>query len=144
MSSSILPPRHFCGLAAMVVCCLLCFLSACSKPGQGKISFGPPEVLVTEVLQQDVPVVKEWIGSLDGSVDADIRARVSGYLVSKDYKEGAVVRTGDLLFQIDPTAYQALLEQAKAALTQAQANQVQTEQTEKRMLELFAQKAESA
>jgi len=119
-------------------------LDACSRrEGSADLS-GPPEVLVTEVLQQDVPVVREWIGSLDGSVDADVRARVSGYLISKDYQEGAIVKTGDLLFQIDPAAYQALLEQAKAALTQAQANQVQTEQTKKRTLELFAQKAESA
>jgi len=139
-----LPPRHFSGLAAMFVCCLLCFLSACSKRGQEKISFGPPEVLVTEVLQQDVPVVKEWIGSLDGSVDADIRARVSGYLVSKNYQEGKLVKTGDLLFQIDPTIYEAAVEQAKAALAQAQANQLQTDQAEKRMLELYAQKVESA
>ena len=131
-------------LAVIALCGAVWLLDACSRrEGSADLS-GPPEVLVTEVLQQDVPVVREWIGSLDGSVDADVRARVSGYLISKDYKEGAVVRTGDLLFQIDPTTYQALLEQAKAALTQAQANQVQTGQTEKRMLELFAQKAESA
>ena len=128
----------------MFVCCLLCFLSACSKPGQGKPSFGPPEVLVTEVLQQDVPVIKEWIGSLDGSVDADVRARVSGYLVSQNYQEGRLVKTGDLLFQVDPTIYEAALEQAKAALAQAKANQLQTDQAEKRTLELFAQRVESA
>jgi membrane fusion protein (multidrug efflux system) len=101
-------------------------------------------VLVTEVLQQDVPVVREWIGSLDGSVNADVRPRVSGYLISQDYKEGAPVKAGDLLFQIDPTTYQAVLEQAKASLTQAKANQVQTEQTEKRVTALFAEKVESA
>jgi RND family efflux transporter MFP subunit len=131
-------------LAAGVLCCSVWFLSGCAKRGEGEIISGPPEVLVTEVLQQDVPVVREWIGSLDGSVDADVRARVSGYLISQNYKEGAPVKTGDLLFQIDPTTYQALLEQAKAALTQAQANQVQTELTEKRMTELFAQKVETA
>jgi RND family efflux transporter MFP subunit len=131
-------------LAAMFGYCLLCFLSACSKPEQGKLSFGPPEVLVTEVLQQDVPVIKEWIGSLDGSVDADVRARVSGYLVSQNYQEGRLVKTGDLLFQVDPTIYEAALEQAKAALAQAKANQLQTDQAEKRTLELFAQRVESA
>src|SRR6516165_2704615 len=131
-------------LAVIALCGAVGLLDACSRREESADLSGPPEVLVTEVLQQDVPVVREWIGSLAGSVDADVRARVSGYLISKDYKEGAVVKTGDLLFQIDPTTYQALLEQAKAALTQAQANQVQTGQTEKRMLELFAQKAESA
>ena len=123
---------------------LCCVVSACSKPGQENNAFGPPEVLVTEVLQQDVPVVREWIGSLDGSVNADIRARVSGYLISQDYKEGRLVKTGDQLFQIDPTTYEAALEQAKAALAQAKANQVQTDQAEQRMRELFAQKVESA
>jgi membrane fusion protein (multidrug efflux system) len=131
-------------LAAMLGYCLLWFLSACSKPEQGKLSFGPPEVLVTEVLQQDVPVIKEWIGSLDGSVDADVRARVSGYLVSQNYQEGRLVKTGDLLFQVDPTIYEAALEQAKAGLAQAKANQLQTDQAEKRTLELFAQRVESA
>ena len=130
--------------ALIALCGAVSLLDACSKREGAADLSGPPEVLVTEVLQQDVPVVREWIGSLDGSVNADVRARVSGYLISKDYKEGAVVKTGDLLFQIDPTSYQALLEQAKAALTQAQANQVQTEQTERRMVELFVQKAESA
>ncbi|MGA8659679.1 MAG: efflux RND transporter periplasmic adaptor subunit [Chthoniobacterales bacterium] len=131
-------------LAPIVPCCFVLFLSACSKREQGDNSFGPPEVLVTEVLQQDVPVIREWIGSLDGSVNADIRARVSGYLISQDYKEGRLVKTGDLLFQIDPTTYEAALEQTKAAFAQAKANQVQTEQAEQRMRELFAQKVESA
>jgi membrane fusion protein, multidrug efflux system len=96
-----------------------------------------------EVAQQDVPVVREWIGSLDGSVNADVRARVSAHLISKDYKEGAVVQKGDLLFEIDPSTYEAALEQAKSSLAQAQANQLQTEQTEKRETELFEKNVES-
>ena len=99
---------------------------------------------MTEAIQQDVPVVREWIGSLDGSVDADVRARVSGYLISQNYKEGAVVKEGDLLFQVDPSFYEAAVEQAKAGLAQAQANQLQTEQTEQREVQLYNQKAESA
>jgi RND family efflux transporter MFP subunit len=131
-------------LYVVVASCSVWLLTACSKRGQENVLSGPPEVLVTEVLQRDVPVIREWIGSLDGSVNADVRPRVSGYLISQDYKEGAPVKAGDLLFQIDPTTYQAVLEQAKASLTQAKANQVQTEQTEKRVTELFAQKVESA
>jgi membrane fusion protein (multidrug efflux system) len=104
---------------------------------------GPQEVLVTDVIQQDVPVVREWIGSLDGSVNADVRTRVSGYLVSQNYKEGTLVHQGDLLFQIDPSTYEAAVEQAKSALAQAQANQLQAEQTEKRETQLFEQKVES-
>jgi membrane fusion protein (multidrug efflux system) len=117
--------------------------AGCSKPGIGENSFGPPEVLVTEVVQQDVPVVREWIGSLDGSTNADIRARVSGYLISKDYKEGRVVQKGEPLFEIDPSVYEAAVEQAKAAVAQAMANQLQADQTEKREVGLFEQKVES-
>jgi RND family efflux transporter MFP subunit len=119
-------------------------LAGCSKSGTRGIASGPPEVLVTEAVQQDVPIVREWIGSLDGSVDADVRARVSGYLLSQNYKEGVVVKEGDLLFQVDPTFYEAAVEQAKAGLAQAQANQLQTEQTEQRETQLFEQKVEPA
>jgi membrane fusion protein, multidrug efflux system len=120
-------------------------LSSCSKSNQAaEILSSPPEVLITDVVQKDVPVIREWIGSLDGSVNADIRARVSGYVTSLNYKEGGLAQKGDLLFQIDPTTYEAALEQAKAALTQAQANQVQTEQTEKREIQLYDEKVESA
>jgi membrane fusion protein, multidrug efflux system len=119
-------------------------LSGCSKSGSEPPRFGPQEVLVTEVIQKDVPIVKEWIGSLDGSVNADIRARVSGYLVSQNYKEGTLVHQGDLLFQIDPSTYEAVVEQAKSALAQSQANQLQADQTEKRETQLFEQKVESA
>ena len=121
----------------------LALLSACSKPATNAALDQPQEVLTMQVLQQDVPVVREWIGSLDGSVNADVRARVSAHLISKDYKEGAVVQKGDLLFEIDPSTYEAALEQAKASLAQAQANQLQTDQTEKRETELFEKNVES-
>ncbi len=126
----------FCGVLAMLN-------SGCSKPGSEESRLGPQEVLVTEVVQKDVPVVREWIGSLDGSVNADIRARVSGYLVSQNYKEGTLVHQGDLLFQIDPSTYEAAVEQAKSAVSQSEANQLQAEQTEKRETQLFEQKVES-
>src|SRR5260221_1322029 len=135
---SLISARSLARLSAAVV-----LFSACSKPSTNAVLDKPQEVLVMEVAQQDVPVVREWIGSLDGSVNADIRARVSGHLISKDYKEGAVVQKGDLLFQIDPSTYQAALEQAKSSLAQAQANQLQTEQTEQRETELFEKKVES-
>src|ERR1700730_2645259 len=131
-------------LSSLLLCCAIApFLSGCTKKGPDASSFGAPEVLVTEVLQQDVPVVREWIGSLDGSVNADIRARVSGYLISQNYKEGTLVHQGDLLFQIDPSTYEAAVEQAKSAVAQSEANQLQSEQTEKRETQLFGQKVES-
>ncbi|MBV8212457.1 MAG: efflux RND transporter periplasmic adaptor subunit [Verrucomicrobia bacterium] len=127
----------------IVLITIVTVFSGCSKSGNDNLNTGPPEVLVTEVVQKDVPVVREWIGSLDGSVDADVRARVSGYLISQNYKEGTVVNKGDLLFQVDPSVYEAAVEQAKASLAQAEANQLQTEQTEQRETQLFQQKVES-
>ena len=120
------------------------FLSGCSKKGPGaKARSERLRCWLRKCIQQDVPVVKEWIGSLDGSVNADIRARVSGYLVSQNYKEGTLVHQGDLLFQIDPSTYEAAVEQAKSAVAQSEANQLQSEQTEKRETQLFEQKVES-
>jgi membrane fusion protein, multidrug efflux system len=143
--SRLLYYREKAGYFSYLLCLLaLPLLSGCSKKSSPELNLGPPVVLVTEVLQQDVPVVREWIGSLDGSVNADIRARVSGYLVSQSYKEGTLVHQGDELFQIDPSTYQAALEQAKSSLAQAEANQLQSEQAEKRETQLFEQKVESA
>ena len=88
----------------------------------------PPDVLVTEVIQKDVPVYGEWIGTLSGFINATIRPQVKGYLLSKNYKEGDVVHTGDLLFQIDPREFQAQLDQAQGQLARAQATQVKAQQ----------------
>jgi len=98
----------------------------------------PPEVLVTEVTQEDVPIYDDFVGTLEGSVNASIRARVQGYLTSLNYKEGGVVKKGDLLFQIDPRPFEAALAQAKAALAQAEANAQQAEMIARRNLDLFS------
>ncbi len=82
----------------------------------------PPEVVVTTVLQQDVPIYSEWLGTTDGAINAQIRARVQGYLQSRDYREGLVVKTGELLFTIDARTYVAALDQAKGDLARAEAN----------------------
>ena len=88
----------------------------------------PPEVHTAAVEQRDLPIEHEWIGTLDGLVNADIRAEVTGYLLRQAYQEGSFVRKGQLLFEIDPRPFQAALvqasgqyEQAKAQLAQAQA-----------------------
>jgi membrane fusion protein, multidrug efflux system len=137
------PPFPLIALLWPALCVASNLLCGCSKKGMDESSLGPPEVLVTEVIQKDVPVIREWIGSLDGSVNADVRARVSGYLVSQNYKEGRLVKEGDLLFQVDPSTYEAAVEQSKSGLAQAQANQLQTQQTEERETRLFEQKVES-
>src|SRR5712672_1662942 len=81
----------------------------------------PPEVRVAPVVQQDVPVYKEWVATLDGYVNAEIRPQVSGYIIKQDYTEGSLVRKGQVLFEIDPRPFQAALDRAKGDLAQAQA-----------------------
>jgi len=81
----------------------------------------PAEVEVVQVEERDVPIYGEWIGTLDGLVNADVRAQVTGYLMKQDYQEGAFVKQGQLLFQIDPRPFQAVLDQAEGQLAQAKA-----------------------
>jgi hypothetical protein len=78
-----------------------------------------PDVEVLQVQQQDVPIYGEFIGTLDGLVNADVRAQVTGYLLKQGYEEGRFVKQGQLLFQIDPRPFQAALDQAQGQLTQA-------------------------
>jgi RND family efflux transporter MFP subunit len=80
-----------------------------------------PEVQVVQVEQQDVPIFGEWIGTLDGFTNADVRAQVAGYLLKQGYQEGAFVRKGQLLFEIDPRPFQAALDQAQGQLAQSKA-----------------------
>lgn len=82
----------------------------------------PPEVIVTAVIQRDVPIYFEWVGTTEGYVNAQIRPRVQGYLYARHYKEGAVIKAGDLMFTIDPREYQVALDQAMGNLAQAEAN----------------------
>jgi RND family efflux transporter MFP subunit len=81
----------------------------------------PPMVEVSPVIQKDVPVQGEWVGTLEGYVNAQIQPQVSGYLIRQDYREGAFVKKGQLLFEIDPRPFQAALDQAKGQLAQAEA-----------------------
>jgi len=146
--------------------CLIATIEAvtvgCSTTTQGAKAPEPPSVEVVQVEQKDVPIYTEWIGSLDGMVNADIKAQVSGYLLKQDYTEGSFVKQGQLLFEIDPRPFQAVVEQgegqlaqangqlaqAKAQLTQAeaqlavvQANQVRTQLDEDRYIPLAKQQA---
>ena len=103
----------------------------------------PPQVFVETVEPRDVPIIDEWIGTLDGSANVDIRARVQGYIQEIAFNEGSVVKQGDLLLRIDPRPYAAALEQAKAQLGQAIAEQQKAEQDEQRQTELFNKKIAS-
>ena len=86
-----------------------------------------PVVQVAGVEQKDVPVYGEWIGTLTGQVNADVKAQVTGYLLKRNYKEGSFVHKGELLFEIDSRPFQAALDQAKGQLDQAQAQLIQDE-----------------
>ena len=113
--------------------------AACSrKPAQ--TGPPPPEVLVTTVQPRDVPRVLERVATLDGFINANINAQVQGYIVSRDYQEGSVVKKGDLLFTIDPRPFQAALAQAKGTLAKDQANQVKADADKKRAVDLFKKK----
>ena len=108
------------------------------------------DVQVASVEQQDVPITGEWIGTLDGLVNADVRAQVTGYLLKQGYHEGTLVKKGQLLFQIDPRPFQAALDQsegqlaqAKAMLANAQAVQRRTELDVQRYTPLAEQQAAS-
>jgi membrane fusion protein, multidrug efflux system len=100
----------------------------------------PLQVDVVRVQQQDVPIYSEWIGTTDGMVNADIRAQVSGYLLSKAYTEGAFVRKGQLLFEIDPRPLQAVLNQAKGDLARSES---QVEQAVSQLAQAEAQLAQA-
>src|ERR1700739_1123623 len=94
--------------------------AGCGKVKSAAADAPPLEVRVIEVQQKDVPLHSEWIGTLDGLVNADIKAQVSGYLTEQGYTEGSFVPKGQLLFQIDPRPFQASLDQAQGQLAQAE------------------------
>ena len=95
--------------------------AACSKPTSAARPGDPPDVEVAPVEQKDVPIYGEWIGTLDGMVNADVKAQVTGYLLAQAYKEGSFVKEGQVLFEIDPRPFQAALGQAEGQLAQAKA-----------------------
>jgi RND family efflux transporter MFP subunit len=117
----------------LVVAVLLVSALGCSD---GKVRASapppPPVVEVAPVIQKDVPVQGEWVGTLEGFVNAQIQPQVSGYLIRQDYQEGALVRRGQLLFEIDPRPFQAVLDQAKGQLAQAEAQMANAELNVKR------------
>ncbi len=120
---------------AILLCC-----PACRGKPQAK-SAPPPVVEVATVTQADVPIYHEWVGVLDGLVNAQIRAQVTGYLLTQSYREGDPIKKGDLLFEIDPRSFKAALDQAKGALAQAEAKLGKTELDVKRYRPLVKDRA---
>jgi membrane fusion protein (multidrug efflux system) len=95
----------------------------CSSCNRGRVSAATPapEVEVATVERRDVPVYSEWVATLDGYVNAQIRPQVSGYIIKQNYTEGSLVRKGQVLFEIDPRPFKAAFDRAKGDLAQAQA-----------------------
>jgi membrane fusion protein (multidrug efflux system) len=110
-----------CILSAFIAGVLLLVTSGCSRGTAGAAAPPAPVVQVTPVAQQDTPIVSEWIATLDGYVNAQIQPHVTGYIIKQNYREGSVVRKGDVLFEIDPRPFAAALDQAKGQLAQAEA-----------------------
>src|SRR5882724_10860600 len=103
------------GLVGVLVLVVGCAESKATTPAPP-----PPTVIVAPVVRQDVPLYIEAVSSLDGYVDADIRARVRGVLQAQRYKDGAIVQKGQLLFTIDPSEFQIAADSAKAAVARAE------------------------
>jgi RND family efflux transporter MFP subunit len=122
---SVLKPKHVAWAIGALVGAIIVNLAVHSG---AKASVQPPPSLLVEVAtveQKDVPVYGEWIGTLTGQVNADVKAQVTGYLLTRKYQEGSYVKKGQLLFEIDPRPFQAALDQAKGQLAQAQAQLIQ-------------------
>jgi membrane fusion protein (multidrug efflux system) len=123
--------------ATLLLVAVVC--GACAR----KQAAAPPPVAVevVPVVQKDVPIVGEWIGTLDGSVNADIRPKVEGYVLRQFYKEGQFVRRNDPLFEIDPRQFRAVLEQARGSLARAEAQAANAAKDVERFTPLAAQRA---
>ena len=119
--------------------CVLLVATGCSRKAPPAAPTAP-EVQVTTVQPHDVPRVLERVATLDGFINANINAQVQGYIVSRDYQEGSLVKKGDLLFQIDPRPFEAALGQAKGTLAKDQANWTKADADEKRAVDLFNKK----
>jgi membrane fusion protein, multidrug efflux system len=111
--------------------------TACEKRPAEATSAVSPEVLVTEVVQKEVPVVRQWVGTVNGIQNAEVRARTEGYLTTIAYQQGGYVKQGDVLFLIDSRPFIAALDQAKGQLQEAQATLLGVELDAKRAKELF-------
>ena len=110
--------RQAAGLLLVVALLMVAALAGCSQE-QKAAAPAVPVVAVAPVAQRTVPLYREWVGALDGSVNAVIRPQVSGYLLRQNYREGEVVRKGRVLFEIDPRTFQAVVNQTRASLDQA-------------------------
>src|SRR5579863_58613 len=122
-AATALPYSAFCAAIAPALLIACAILSGCGNHVNAASvgSRSPMKVTVVRAMQSDVPITGEWVGTLDGYVNAQIQPQASGYLVRQDYREGSEVQEGEVLFEIDPRPFEAALQQAQGQLGQAQA-----------------------
>jgi len=125
--NSFLKLKHMAWASGALVAAILVNVVARSGAKASVQAPSAPVVQIAAVEQKDVPAYGEWIGTLTGQVNADVKAQVSGYLLKRDYKEGSLVHKGEPLFEIDPRPFRAALDQAKGQLEQSQAQLIQDE-----------------
>ncbi|HEY3901710.1 MAG TPA: efflux RND transporter periplasmic adaptor subunit [Chthoniobacter sp.] len=130
-------PTLLAGFAAIAAAHLV--FTSCEKTEAPK-ALPPPEVLVAPAATRDVPVYREWVGTVDGSENAQIRAKVTGYLLKRDYPEGSLVKKGDMLFEIDSRPFEAALAEAKSQLAQGKATQLASQSSYERNKQLWDKK----
>jgi membrane fusion protein (multidrug efflux system) len=124
---SVLKPKQVALVSGVLLAAILGVAVSRSAAKPSTQTPSSPVVEVVPVEQRDVPINGEWIGTLTGQVNADVKGQVTGYLLTRNYKEGSFVRKGQILFEIDPRPFQAVLDQARSQLAQAQAQLVQNE-----------------
>lgn len=115
------PEHHLRSIVAVLAGAVAILSSAGCNQKHMRAAASPPKVEVAPVVQKDVHIYSEWVATLDGYVNAQIQPQVTGYIVRQDYREGSLVRKGEVLFEIDPRPFQAVLDQADAQLAQARA-----------------------
>jgi RND family efflux transporter MFP subunit len=108
-------------LTAALACTVVGLALTGCQEQKAATTMPPPDVVVTPVVQKDVPIYNEWVATLDGFDNAQIQPQVTGYIIAQTYREGSPVKKGQVLFEIDPRPFQAVLDQAKAQLSQSQA-----------------------
>jgi len=126
--------------ALIAAACATTAISGCEKK-EAPPPPAPPDVRVSEVVQQNVPIFNEWVAQLNGPVNADITPKVQGYLLKQDYQNGFFVKKGQLLFELDPRQYQAAVDEAKAAVAVAEAELARYQNDVTRDTPLAAQNA---
>jgi membrane fusion protein (multidrug efflux system) len=119
MPKTIFEKHYLFLLPALVVLVTFLFTVGCSASASGPSGYPPAAVEVVSVEQKDIPTYRDWIGTLDGYVNAPIKAQVNGYLLRQNYTEGSLVKKDQLLFEIDPRPFQAAVDQAEGQLAQA-------------------------